>query len=86
MEHDIESDNFNFKGFSVYISDWAYLGTRVTVLPGVKIAEGAVVASGAVVTKDVKAWTMVGGIPAKFIRDRPIVKYKLNTKKRTYFQ
>ena len=43
----------------------------MTILPGVRIGKGAVVASGAVVTKDVEPYTVVGGVPAKFIRNRP---------------
>jgi len=86
MEHDINSQTFGGSGGPVVIHDWAYIGTRVTILPGITIGEGAVVASGAVVTKDVAPWTMVGGIPAKFIRNRPTVKYTLNTKSRAYFQ
>ena len=39
-----------------------------TVLPGVTIGDGAIVAAGAVVTKDVPANTVVGGVPAKVIR------------------
>jgi acetyltransferase-like isoleucine patch superfamily enzyme len=41
----------------------------VTVLPGVTIGKGSVVAAGAVVTKDVPPFTLVGGIPAKKIRE-----------------
>jgi maltose O-acetyltransferase len=85
-EHDIESPIFDSKGRPVVISDWAYIGTRVTILPGVTIGEGAVVASGAVVTKDVDPWTMVGGVPAKFIKKRPIVKYTQQTKVKALFQ
>ena len=40
------------------------------ILPGVTIGEGAVVAAGAVVTKDVEPWSVVGGNPAKFIKKR----------------
>ena len=43
---------------------------RVIVLPGVRIGRGAVVAAGAVVTRDVEPYTLVGGVPAKFIRMR----------------
>jgi acetyltransferase-like isoleucine patch superfamily enzyme len=80
LEHDITSSNFATKGGAVYIDDWVYVGARVTILPSVRIGAGAVVASGAVVTKDVEPWTMVGGVPARFIKKRPIVQYTLNTK------
>ena len=86
IEHDITSPTFAGKGGPVTIHDWTYIGTRVTILPGVTIGEGAVVASGAVVTKDVAPWTLVGGVPAKFIKNRPVVKYTLDTKNRAYFQ
>ncbi len=86
MEHDITSPTFAGVGAPVYIGDWVYIGTRVMILPGVRIGEGAVVASGAVVTKNIEPWTMVGGVPAKFIKNRPVVKYKLNTKQKAFFQ
>jgi maltose O-acetyltransferase len=86
MEHDITSSTFNSVGKSVTIEDWAYIGTRVTILPGAFIGEGAVVASGAVVTGRVEPWTMVGGVPAKFIKKRPIVNYTLDTKRKLPFQ
>ena len=53
----------------IHIGDKAWLGSNVTVLPGVTIGEGAIVAAGAVVTKDVAPNTIVGGIPAKFIKN-----------------
>lgn len=86
MEHNLKSPDFVVTGESVHINDLVYIGTRVTILPGIKIGEGAVVASGAVVTKNVDSWAMVGGIPAKFIKHRPIVNYKLDTSKRKFFQ
>ena len=86
LEHDPESATFAAKGGPVLINDRAYIGTRVTILPGVVIGEGSVVASGAVVTKDVEPWTIVGGVPAKFIRARPRVEYILDTKNKALFQ
>ena len=52
----------------IRIEDKVWLGANVTVLPGVTIGEGAIVAAGAVVTKDVAARTVVGGVPAKLIK------------------
>ncbi|SCB08684.1 DapH/DapD/GlmU-related protein [Rhizobium hainanense] len=52
------------------IGNDVWIGHGVIVLPGVKVGNGAVLAAGAVVTKDVQPYTIVGGIPAKFIRER----------------
>lgn len=52
----------------IKICDNVWLGANVTVLQGVTIGEWAVVAAGAVVTKDVEPYTIVGGVPAKFIK------------------
>lgn len=46
-----------------------WIGSGATILPGVTIGDGAIVAAGAVVTKDVAANTIVGGVPAKFIKE-----------------
>jgi maltose O-acetyltransferase len=54
----------------VEIGDYCFIGPRVTILPGVKIGKGAVVAAGAVVTKDVPDFAIVGGVPAKMIGER----------------
>lgn len=53
----------------VTIGDHVWIGTRVTVLPGVTIGDGAVVAAGALVTMDVPTGALVGGVPAKVIRE-----------------
>ena len=53
-------------GAKAWIAGWSI------VLPGVTIGEGAVVAAGAVVTKDVEPWAVVGGNPAKFIKKREL--------------
>ena len=52
----------------IVIEDDVWLAARVTVLKGVRIGRGAVVAAGAVVTKDVPPCTLVGGVPAKIIK------------------
>ncbi|HCT63049.1 MAG TPA: acetyltransferase [Erysipelotrichaceae bacterium] len=52
----------------VHIGNNVWIGSNVTVLPGVTIGDWAVIAAGAVVTKDVEAYTVVGGIPAKLIK------------------
>ncbi len=70
MEHDIQSPDFSETGAPVIIEDYVVIGSRVTILPGVKIGKGAVIASGAVVTKDVAPYTVVGGVPAVFIKNR----------------
>lgn len=53
------------------IEDWALIGAGATLLPGVTIGEGALVAAGSVVTKDVAAHTMVAGVPAAYKRHVP---------------
>ncbi len=55
----------------VKICDRAWIGPHTIILRNVTIGEGAVVAAGAVVTKDVPPYTVVGGIPAKVIGQRP---------------
>ena len=52
----------------VTINNGAWLGSRCTILPGVTIGSGAVIAAGAVVHKDVPPNTLVGGVPARVIR------------------
>lgn len=52
----------------IYIEEDAWIGSGAIVLPGVRIGRGSVVAAGAVVTKDVPAMTVVGGVPAKPIK------------------
>jgi len=70
MEHDIDSPDFAEVASPVVIEDYAVIGSRVTILPGVKIGKGSVVASGAVVTRDVAPYSVVGGVPAQFIKNR----------------
>ncbi|WP_417510584.1 acyltransferase [Methylophaga sp.] len=53
----------------VTIEKNVWIGANATILPGVTIGEDAVIAAGAVVTKDVLPGTIVGGVPAKFIKN-----------------
>jgi len=68
--HDPDSEDFAGVEKPVTIEDYAWIATRALVLPGVKIGCGAIVAAGAVVTKDVPPGVIVGGNPARPIRDR----------------
>ena len=53
----------------IHIGHGCWIGANATILPDVTINDGAVIAAGAVVTKDVAPSTMVGGVPAKLIRN-----------------
>ncbi len=68
--HDTSSPVMALKTKPIEIGNRAWICSRAIVLLGVKIGEGGVVAAGAVATKDVDAWTIVGGNPAKVIKQR----------------
>jgi maltose O-acetyltransferase len=70
LEHDPQHPRFGTQGGPVVIEDYAYIASRSTLLPGVTIGAGAVVAAGAVVTRDVEPYTIVGGVPARPIGTR----------------
>lgn len=79
LEHDPNSDHHSDKGGNVIIEDYVWIASRVTILPGITIGRGAVVATGSVVTKDVEPMCIVGGVPAKVISTRRSkLQYKLN--------
>lgn len=69
-EHDINSDDFRPTLGTVEIEDYCFIGPRAIILPGVRIKKGAVVGAGAVVTKSVGEFVIVGGVPAKQIGER----------------
>ena len=69
-EHAVNDPNFSAVNAPVVIEDYVFIGPRAIILPGVKIGKGAVVAAGAVVTKDVPPFAIVGGVPAKIIGER----------------
>lgn len=69
-QHDINDAGFKAVSESVIIEDYVFVGPRAIILPGVRLGKGAVVAAGAVVTKDVGEFEIVGGVPAKVIGER----------------
>lgn len=76
LHHDYNSDDFQVKGAPVILGAYSWICSRAIILPGVTIGKGAVVASGAVVTKDVPPFAIVGGVPAKIIGYRDIKNFQ----------
>jgi acetyltransferase-like isoleucine patch superfamily enzyme len=75
-EHDVQSPDFHYVTEPVIIGDYAWISHRAIILPGITVGPGAVVAAGAVVTKDVPPYTIVAGVPATKTGDRSrILKY-----------
>lgn len=70
--HDISSRIMELTTAPIVIDANAWVAGWAIVLPGVTIGEGAVVAAGAVVTKDVEPWTVVGGNPARVLKRREL--------------
>ncbi|WP_339305820.1 glycosyltransferase [Paenibacillus sp. FSL L8-0435] len=70
LQHDYNSATFACEGKSIIIHDYVWIGANATILPGVTLGEGAVVAAGAVVSRNVDPYTVVGGVPARFITKR----------------
>jgi acetyltransferase-like isoleucine patch superfamily enzyme len=70
MQHDPHCPDFGIKDAPVVIEDYAWLSCRTVVLPGIRVGKGAVLAAGAVATKDIPPFKIAAGIPAKVIGDR----------------
>lgn len=69
INHDLNPKNNRKNSYApIKICNNVWLGANVTVLQGVTIGKWPVVAAGAVVTKDVEPYSIVGGIPAKLIK------------------
>ena len=69
-EHNAQSPTFEGVGGPVVLEDYVWVSSRAMILPKVTIGTGAVVAAGAVVTKDVSPYSIVGGVPAHPIGER----------------
>lgn len=82
LEHDPQSAVFATRGKAVVVDDNVFIGVRALILPGVQIGKGAVVAAGAVATRDVPPYTIVAGVPARPIKSRTrMLSYQLNYRK-----
>lgn len=80
-QHDYNNPEFRAITAPVYIRDYVWIASRATILPGVTVGKGAVIACGAVVTKDVPEYSIVAGVPAKVIGKRnPNFNYRLGTR------
>lgn len=71
-QHEINDEFFSPSTAPVIIEDYAFIGPRVIIQPGVKIGRGAIIAAGAVVVKDVPSYAVVGGVPANVIGERKL--------------
>lgn len=72
-QHAVDSALYETVAKKVVIGDYAVIGAYSTLLPGVTVGEGAVIATGSVVTKDVAPYSVVGGVPARFIKMRQCI-------------
>jgi maltose O-acetyltransferase len=68
--HDINDPNFTVSYKPIVIGNYVWIGMRATILAGVTIGEGAIVMAGAMVTRDVPPHAIIGGVPAKIIKQR----------------
>jgi acetyltransferase-like isoleucine patch superfamily enzyme len=68
--HKLNDPDFGVQDQPITIEDFVWVGSRAMIMPGVTIGRGAVVAAGAVVTKAVPPYTIVGGVPARVMGSR----------------
>jgi maltose O-acetyltransferase len=69
-DHDRDDPRFPLRHRRVVIEDHVWIGMRALILPGVRIGRGAVVAAGAVVSRDVEPLSIVAGVPARVVGRR----------------
>src|SRR6202000_2125328 len=56
--------------YVVQIGNDVWIGSNILIMDGIKTGDGAIIAAGSVVTKDVMPYTIIAGVPAKFLRNR----------------
>lgn len=69
-DHGPKSSNHNFRAKKVFVNDHCWIASGASILPGVILGEGTVVANSAVVTKSKKPYSIAAGVPAKKIGQR----------------
>jgi len=84
--HDIQSEDFRPIEKANTIEDYVFIGPNAIILPGVTIGRGAVVAAGAVVTKDVPSMEVVAGVPAQSIGQRHVKELNYRLGRARWFQ
>ena len=70
--HDLTTPRLPLIVGEIVLEKEVFIGARAMIMPSIRLGEGAVVGAGAVVTKDVESWAVVGGNPAKFIKKREL--------------
>lgn len=85
-QHDLKAPDMRAIEAKVTIGDYVFIGPRSIILPGVTIGNGAVVAAGAVVTKDVAPQSIVAGVPAKEIAKRGLETFTYTLGRARWFQ
>jgi acetyltransferase-like isoleucine patch superfamily enzyme len=70
--HDVDDLHLKDNGAPIIVNEYVWIGGKAIILQGVTLGVGSIVAAGAVVTKDVQPYTIVGGVPAKIIKKRTV--------------
>jgi acetyltransferase-like isoleucine patch superfamily enzyme len=87
--HNYEGENIPYDNTSIskniIIEDFVWVGTRVILLGGVTIGEGAIIQAGSVVTKDVPPYAIAGGAPAEVFKFRDIEHFKKLKSEKKFF-
>jgi acetyltransferase-like isoleucine patch superfamily enzyme len=84
--HDMNHPSFLEFYKPIVIEDYVWIGMRATILGGVTIGKGAVVMTGAVVTRDVPPYSVVGGIPARIVTQRELRDPSFNMSYHPHFE